>query len=217
MSESIRVVGWSALVLCVILGDGLAVGEVQESALVPVEDYSLYDEVVTSKFLTNQTRLVLIERLTVARLYPDQEVPTTVGLFDEHDLFDRRLPPDLVREFVFKNRQPVRLRAYFNFGVRYRFVSPEGAEEPEASLGITTAWPPVGLTQDLSVLGRLVFSRVAYTLRLDQALVYVEQHRPDGTGAGFLVWLQRQAVAWSIIETEVLWSIRAPEEVSGPQ
>jgi hypothetical protein len=55
---------------------------------------------------------------------------------------------------------------------------------------------------------------VAYTARLDQALLYVEQHRPDRTGAGFLVWFGRQAAAWSIIETEVLWSIRENEGVS---
>lgn len=200
------------MVLCLILGGGPVLAQSQEPAVVPVEDYALYDQVVTSKFLTNQTRLVLIERLTVSRLYPDQEVPTTIGLFDEHDLFDRRLPPDLVREFVFKNRQPARLGAQFKFGVRYRFVAPEGTEEPEVSLAVPAAWSPVDLTQDASLLGRLVFSRVAYTLRSDQALLYVEQHRPDETGAGFLVWFRRQPAAWSIIDTEVLWSIRAPEE-----
>lgn len=217
MWEHVRVAGWLVLVLCVILDDGLAVAELQEQVIVPVEDYALYDQVVTSKFLTNQTGLVLIERLTVSRLYPDQDVPTTIGLFDEHELFDRRLPPDLVRDFVYKNRQPVRLSAHFKFGVRYRFVAPEGIEEPEVALALPAAWPLVGLTQDLSLLGRLVFSRVAYTLRLDQALVYVEQHRPDGTGAGFLIWLQRQATTWSINDTEVLWSIRASEGASGSQ
>ena len=217
MWEHVRVAGWLVLVLCVILDDGQAVAELQEQVIVPVEDYALYDQVVTSKFLTNQTGLVLIERLTVSRLYPDQDVPTTIGLFDEHDLFDRRLPPDLVRDFVYKNRQPVRLSAHFKFGVRYRFVAPEGIEEPEVALALPAAWPLVGLTQDLSLLGRLVFSRVAYTVRLDQALVYVEQHRPDGTGAGFLIWLQRQATTWSINDTEVLWSIRASEGASGSQ
>jgi len=217
MWGSVHAIGSLALVLCVILGDGQVVAEQQEPALVPLEDYALYDQVVTSKFLTSQTKLVLIQRLTVSRLYPDQEGLTTVGLFDERDLFDRRLPPDLVWEFVFKNRQPAQLSARFNFGVRYRFVGPEGTEEPEVARAIPATWPPVGLMQDLSLLGRLVFSRVAYTPRLDQALVYVEQHRPDGTGAGFLVWLSRQAAAWSIIDTEVLWSIRAPVGASGSQ
>jgi hypothetical protein len=214
MWQSTRAAGWLALVLCVIVGDGRAAAQLQELAVVPVEDYALYDRVVAIKFLTNETRLVLIERLTVSRLYPDQDVPTTIGLFDENELFDQRLPPDLVREFVFKNRQPARLSAHFNFGVRYRFVAPEGTEEPEVSVAIPAAWAPVGLTQDISLLGRLVFSRVAYTPRSDQALVYVEQHRPDETGVGFLVWLRRQAAAWFITDTEVLWSIRAAEEAS---
>ena len=144
MRQSVQASGWSALVLCLILGDGWALAQLQEPAVVPVEDYVLYDRVVTSKFLTNETRLVFIERLTVSRLYPDQEVPTTISLFDEHDLFDRRLPPDLVREFVFKNRQPARLGAQFNFGVRYRFVAPEGTEEPEVSLAIPATWPKSG-------------------------------------------------------------------------
>jgi hypothetical protein len=205
---------WSAFVLCLLLVDGRAVAQTQESVVVPVEDYPLYDRVVTSKFLTSETRLVLIERLTVSRLYPDQEVSTTIGLFEQNDLFEGRLPPDLVREFVFKNRQPARMSAHFNFGVRYRFVSPQGTEEPEVSLGLPVLWPPIALTEDLSFLGRLVFSRVAYTPRSDQALLYVEQHRPDGTGAGFLVWLRSQASAWSIIDTDVLWSLHTSEETS---
>jgi len=217
MWEHVRVAGWLVLVLCVIHDNRQALAERQEQIIVPVEDYALYDQVVTSKFLTNQTSVVLIERLTVSRLYPDQDVPTTIGLFDEHDLFDRRLPPDLVRDFVYKNRQPVRLSAHFQFGVRYRFVGPEGIEEPEVALALPAAGPLVGLTQDLSLLGRLVFSRVAYTRPLDQALVYVEQHRHDGTGAGFLIWLQRQATTWSINDTEVLWSMRASEGASGSE
>ena len=196
------------LFLCLILDVGRAVAQIPQPAFVPVTDYALYDQVVTSKFLTSETQMVFIERLTVSRLYPDQEGPTTIGMFEENELFDRRLPPDLVREFVFMNRQPARMDAHFNFGVRYRFVSPEGTEEPEVSLGVPAVWPPAGLTQDLSLLGRLVFSRVAYTLRSDQALLYVEQHRPDGTGAGFLVWFRRQGTAWIILDTEVLWSIR---------
>jgi hypothetical protein len=214
MGQNAGAAGCSALILCLFLGNGVIVAGPQEPAIVPHEDYALYDLVVTNRFLTSQTRLVLIERLTVSRLYPDQEAPTTIGLFDEHDIFDRRLPTDLVREFVFKNRQPARLGAHFNFGVRYRFVAPEGTEEPEVALAIPATWPPVGLMQDLSHLGRLVFSRVAYTPRLDQALLYVEQHRPDGTGAGFLVWFRRQTAGWSIIETDVLWSIRASEGMS---
>ena len=214
MWQSARAAGWFAIVLCLLFVDGRAVAQTQESVVVPVKDYPLYDRVVTSKFLTSETGLVLIERLTVSRLYPDQEVPTTIGLFEENELFDGRLPPDLVREFVFKNRQPARMGAHFNFGLPYRFVSPQGTEEPEVSLALPALWPPVSLTQDPSLLGRLVFSRVAYTLRSDQALLYVEQHRPDGTGAGFLVWLGRQAAAWAIIDTEVLWSIRPSEGTS---
>jgi hypothetical protein len=214
MWQGARAASWLAFVLCLLLVDGWAVAQTQESVVVPIEDYPLYDQVVTSKFLTSETRLVLIERLTVSRLYPDQEVPTTIGLFEQNDLFEGRLPPDLVREFIFKNRQPARMGAHFNLGVRYRFVSPQGTEEPEVSLALPALWPPVGLTQDPSLLGRLVFSRVAYTPRSDQALLYVEQHRPDETGAGFLVWFRRQAAAWSIIDTDVLWSIHTSEETS---
>ena len=214
MWQNARAAGWVAFVLCLLLIEGRAVAQTQESVVVPIEDYPLYDRVVTSKFLTSEMRLVLIERLTVSRLYPDQEVPTTIGLFEQNELFEGRLPPDLVREFVFKNRQPARMGAHFNFGLRYRFISPQGTEEPEVSLALPALRPPVGLTQDPSLLGRLVFSRVAYTPRSDQALLYVEQHRPDGTGAGFLVWLRRPAAAWSIIDTEVLWSIHTSEETS---
>jgi hypothetical protein len=64
------------------------------------------------------------------------------------------------------------------------------------------------LVQLSPVLGRLAFSRVGRTFRNDQALLYVEQNRPDGTGAGILVWFRRQGTAWSIFDTDVLWTIR---------
>jgi hypothetical protein len=45
--------------------------------------------------------------------------------------------------------------------------------------------------------------------------MYVETLRPDGTGAGFLVWFRRQGRSWTLFDTEVAWTIQAqgePEE-----
>jgi len=56
---------------------------------------------------------------------------------------------------------------------------------------------------------------VARSLRNDHALMYVEALRPDGTGAGFLVWFRRQGRSWILFDTEVAWTILAqvePEE-----
>jgi hypothetical protein len=66
------------------------------------------------------------------------------------------------------------------------------------------------------VLDRLAFSRVARTLRSDQALLYVENTRPDGTGAGFLVWFRRRGREWTIFDTEVVWTVRSQEGDGGP-
>ncbi len=54
-------------------------------------------------------------------------------------------------------------------------------------------------------LDRLAFSRVAWTLKEDQALVYVANERPDGTGAGFFYWLRRQGRDWNLLDTDVIW------------
>ena len=54
----------------------------------------------------------------------------------------------------------------------------------------------------------LEFSRVAFAPKEGHALVYVGQYRPDGTGAGFFVVLQRQAAGWEIQDTEVVWTMR---------
>ena len=53
----------------------------QKADAISAEDYALYYQVVTSKFLTSATRLVMIERMTRLRLSPDQEGPTTIGAF----------------------------------------------------------------------------------------------------------------------------------------
>ncbi len=180
---------------------------------VPVQEYPIYDLVVQMKFLSSQTTLVVIDRLTVTRLHPEAKEPPSLAFFQENDYFDGRLRPDLVTDFILKNSRPFRLEARFNFGVRYRFVSGGEMEEPEVSLApIPAGFPYADLTQaPRPIIGKLGFSRVAFTQRADQALVYVADDRPDGTGAGFLVWLRRQDRGWEILDTEVVWVARREE------
>ncbi len=70
---------------------------------------SFYDAAVDAKFLTSQTGLVILERMTTTRLLPDQQVAPTVTWFTEQDWFDNRLPQDLIRDFVVRNQHPSRL------------------------------------------------------------------------------------------------------------
>ncbi len=232
------------LFMNVLVGPSGAVAESeQKTDAIPIEDYALYDQVVTSKFLTSATQLVVIERETQFRLSPDQEGPTTIGAFQEQDYFDGELPEDLIREFISVNRQASRLEGRFHFAVGYRFATEGKLEEPEVSLppygwgmapffyapvsvrgaaGQAPAqmsgpvpWARARPIQAPSVLDRLAFSRVGRSLRNDQALLYVETLRPDGTGAGFLVWCRRQGRRWTLFDTEVVWTIQAhvePEE-----
>jgi hypothetical protein len=153
--------------------------------------------------------------MTRLRLSPDQEKPTTIGVFQEQEYFDGELPMDLIREFISLNRQPSRLERQFHFAVAYRFATGDTIEEPEVSVAHPVTVAHARLIQAPSVLGRLAFSRVARSLRNDQALLYVEVLRPDGTGAGFLVWFRRQGRSWTLFDTEVAWTVRAqvePEE-----
>ena len=176
------------------------------TAETPLDDYGLYDQVVAKKFLTSHTRLVVLERLTVPRLLPDQQEPTTTAFFDDQRYFNGALPRDLIRGFVGSNRERARLEERFRFGVRYRFVSGNAAEEPEAISGLPVSAGDAGPVPPPSVLDRLAFSRVGRTLRNDQALLYVEHVRPDGSGAGFLVWFSRQGLEWTIVDTDVVWT-----------
>ncbi|TKS62970.1 MAG: hypothetical protein EWM73_01921 [Nitrospira sp.] len=185
----------------------------QKAETIPAEDYALYDQVVTRKFLTSATRLVVIERMTRLRLSPDQEGPTTIGAVQEQGYFDGELPADLIREFSSVNRQPSRLEGRFHFGVGYRFATGETIEEPEVSLARPVTVARAKPVQASSVLDRLAFSRVARSLRNDHALMYVEALRPDGTGAGFLVWFRRQERSWTLFDTEVAWTIQTQEEL----
>ncbi|HSN03833.1 MAG TPA: hypothetical protein VLS44_02550 [Nitrospira sp.] len=187
------------------------------AAAFPDDEYRLYDEIIASKFLTSGTSLVLIERMTTTQLSPKQEGLLTMPLFQEQGYFDGGLPTDLVREFVAVNQTAIRLEGRFQFGARYRFVSGNTVEEPEVSLARPVRWEQRRPVQALPVLDRLVFSRVAYNLRQDQALVYVGNPRPDGSGAGFLVWFRRRGMIWAIYDTEVIWTVRIePESDGGP-
>lgn len=175
---------------------------------VPAQDYPVYDQVVQSKFLTSGTTLVIIERMTTPQMLPDSAVLPTVAFFEERAFFDSRLPRDLILDFLFKNQRPSRLGSLFGFGVPYRFISTGGEAESEATMRGPPWRRPVNLVQDTGTIDRLAFSRVGFTSRLDQALVYVANDRPDGTGAGFLVWLQTHGPRWKILDTEVVWTAR---------
>ena len=206
----------AALLLGGLMGtSGAGAVSDRKADAISAEDYALYDQVVTSKFLTSATRLVVIERMTRLRLSPDQAGPTTIGAFQEQGYFDGKLPPDLIREFSEVNRQPSRLEGRFHFGVGYWFATGDRIEEPEVSL----SWPAtVARTRPIHappVLDRLAFSRVARSLRNDHALMYVENMRPDETGAGFLVWFRRQGQQWTIFDTEVVWTLRSQEGEDG--
>ena len=179
---------------------------------VPAEEYPLYDLVVRSKYLMSGTTLVLIERLTVARVEKDEREYFSREFFEAEGVFGGQLPGTLLDDFFSKLKAPSRLEAKFNFGVQYRFFSNGVPEEPEVSLAPIPASSRPGLAQDApSAVGVLRLSRVGFTPREDQALVYVEEERPDGAGGGLLIRLHRRGKVWTITDTEVLWVSRTDE------
>lgn len=190
------------------------------SETVAEEEYRIYDEVVRSKFLTTGTTLVVIERMTTNRLLPpDPQRPelTTRTLFETQELFDSRLPPELIADFLLTNHKPARLASGFAFGVPYRFRSSSG--EPESDVFVPSgglSMRPVRLIQDARTIDRLSFSRVGFAPRREQALMYVANDRPDGSGAGFLVWLRSRESSWHILDTEVVWTARAQRDAPEP-
>jgi hypothetical protein len=181
---------------------------------VPLDDYPLYDLIVDEKFLTPETKLVVLERTTLTRLHPEQKGPVGLETFQEYEIFDGRLPIDLVRDFVFKNQTPAPLAGHFGFGVRYRFFSGEGTEQQETSLApvpvsrTTRRVQEDPLEEPPAVIDRLSFSRVGYSFGREQAFIYVEYNRPDGSGAGFAVWLRSSASRWGIFDSELVWATR---------
>ena len=188
-------------------GSLAAAPELAES--VPAEDYPFYDLAVEGKFLTSQTKSVVIERMTATHLHPDEPQLPTLAWFAEREYFDGRLPQELLRDFVAKNQRPSRLDRRFGFGVRYRFVSGEGGGDAETSLPvIPAAWLVQQEDGAPDIIDHLAFSRVGLNLRADQALLYVANPRPDGTGAGFLLWFVRRQKVWALYDTEVVWVSR---------
>ena len=90
---------------------------------IPAEDYARYDQIITSKFLSSDTQLVLLERTTTTRISPEQEGSLTMAWFQQQAYFDGTLSAELVRDFVAVNQDSVRLEGRFLFGARYRFVT----------------------------------------------------------------------------------------------
>jgi hypothetical protein len=200
------------LLTCLAAPEFLLAEGTSAASVIPTEDYALYDLTVEEKFLTSHHKLVVLERMTVARLLPGRTEPITIGLFQDGNYFMGRLPPDLVRDFIEINCAAGRLEGRFQFGVRYRFVTGNSIEEPEVSAAVPVRAGRAAPMLDSPVLERLAFSRVGRTIRNDQALLYVEQMRPDETAAGFLVWLHRKGLEWTIFDTDVVWTIRGEED-----
>jgi hypothetical protein len=196
----------SVVILTALLLNGQATALADSSAeqlqLVPSEDYAIYDRIIQAKFLTSDTTLVLIRRLTATCIGPE-EVPFRRQFFDENQFFDGALPPPLITDLLTATRRPSRLEPKFNFGVRYRLVSNFDTDIEETGFQRRTqriegAEPRI----------QLEFSRIAFTAKENLALVYVGHYRTDGTGAGFLVVLQLQETGWEIQDTEVVWMMR---------
>lgn len=203
--------GWLPLLLAfALLAPDLAEPASQQPGAfdpVPQEEYPIYDRVIQTKFLTSQTALVVIKRFTVTRLGPDpEEKPPTRADFEARGFFNGLLQRDLVTDFILKIHRPYRLEPRFNFGVAYRLVSEEGGEAEVSLAPIPVEFSPPGYAE--STIGVLEFSRVGFNRRRDQALVYVGNTRPDGTGGGFLVLLGRYGPDWTVLDTEVLWVAR---------
>lgn len=203
-----------AIVLMLEISSSLGAADLvgEQPATVPTEEYPLYDLVVRDKFLTSRTTMVVIERLTVARAKKNERDYLSRESLEEQEVFENKLPPVLLDDFLFKLKAPSRLDGKFNFGVPYRFVNDGVPEEPEVSLAPIPAANRRRIQAPRSTIGLLRFSRVGFTRREDQALVYVEEERLDGTGGGFLVWLNRRGKVWTIADTEVLWMAQPTEE-----
>jgi len=186
----------------------------QRPPAVPPEEYPIYDLVVRSKYLASGTRLVLIERLTIAPKDDDERQYLGREFLEGEEVFGGTLPTSLLNDFFVKLKAPSRLESKFGFGVPYRFFSKGVPEEPEVSLApIPASRGPRRVQEAPKTVGVLQFSRVGFTPRKDQALVYVEEERPDGTGGGLLVRLRRFGKDWTIAGTEVLWVARSDEEI----
>lgn len=184
---------------------------------VPEAEYRLYDLVIQKKFLTSQTELVVIERLTVVKLGPgEQDIPSQT-FFDGNQFFGGRLRQDLVTDFIIKNVKPSKLEGRFRLGVRYRFLSNGQLEEPEVFLApIPVSRLPYGgelspVQSAGSVVGAIGFSRIGFSQSGEQALVYVSDDRQDGTGAGFLFLLGRKGREWDFVDSEVVWFAQREE------
>ena len=67
----------------------------EDVQLVSSEDYAIYDRIIQTKFLTSDTTLVLIRRLTATRLGPE-EVPFRRQFFEENEFFEGTLPQSLI-------------------------------------------------------------------------------------------------------------------------
>ena len=118
------------ILTCLATPGLLPAEEMPAPSVVLAEDYALYDQTIESVFLTSHTRLVVIERMTVARLFPGLTEPMTIGSVHDRNFFMGRLPSDLVRSFVGANRDSGRLEGRFQFGVCYRFVTGQFLVEP---------------------------------------------------------------------------------------
>lgn len=203
------------IVCCVVLfpsgaSSAGAVPQEEQPQPVPVEEYSIYDRVISEKFLTSRTRMVIIQRLTATRVVPGSEEPPDRMFFHQNDFFGSALEANLITDFLYKTRRSWRLESRFGFGVSYAFAADNQAQDLEVSLAPvpTQDAPPPRRGGPPPTIGVLEFSRVAFNRPESQALLYVGIDRPDRTGAGFLFWLHRRGREWLIVDSEVVWVAR---------
>jgi hypothetical protein len=189
--------------------------------LVSSEEYPVYDRIVESKFLTDETRLVMINRMTVTRLGQEEERDNRRFL-EENEVFEGRIEPALLENFLEKLGRSALLERRFNFGAAYRLISPGDPDDLDTSIMLHPAGfsqrdlrrcpPACRRPESADYTGGMLtleFSRVAFTSSRTRALVYVGHYRADGSGAGFLFLLHPNGRGWTVSDTEVIWVVRA--------
>jgi hypothetical protein len=163
------------------------------------DEYAVYEAVIESLYLTEDTELIVIRDRTATDVSPNESLDSEVEYIREE--LGTAIELETLDDYRAKNRGSHRLDAVLSLDVPCVLLSEaELVEIFEQGGGWNQFYKIYPNSQ-----GMMTLSRVGFDAQIDQALVYIGNQADYKAGRGYFVLLTKKGGVWTIDDIVIAW------------
>jgi hypothetical protein len=162
---------------------------------ISAEEYTVYSVLIKARYGADQAELVVIRAQTLPALAED------AGILTHLRPAMPELTPELVADFVAKNRRSYPLMALLDTQIRHTYISEEEEHDLFQAEG---GWHNFYLKYPDS-REMMSFSRVGFSPQLDMGLVCIGYQLGPLAGGGDYILLKKQDGVWVEEKRAIAW------------